>query len=133
MNIHKIYWWRAIKTFFAATTLIFGFFSGAVFAENVRTGNQLLMITSVSCPWCEAFDEEVGSGYALTDESALFPLQRVDYYQSLPLDFQHIAPATLTPTFVIIQNGSEIGRIVGYPGAELFWWRMSEFMQFGAE
>jgi len=21
----------------------------------------------------------------------------------------------------------EIGRIVGYPGAELFWWRISEF------
>ena len=119
--------------FFVATTLISGFFCAVVFAENVRTGNQLLMITSVSCPWCEAFDEEVGSGYALTDEGALFPLQRVDYYQAMPSGLQHITPATVTPTFVIIQNGFEIGRIVGYPGAELFWWRISEFIQLGAK
>jgi len=26
-----------------------------------------------------------------------------------------------------MRDGMEVGRIVGYPGAELFWWRISEF------
>jgi hypothetical protein len=33
----------------------------------------------------------------------------------------------MTPTFIFVRDEVEVGRIVGYPGAELFWWQISEF------
>ena len=133
MNTIITYRRPLIRTLFASVYLIFSFIGMGASGDAIRVQDQLLMITSDSCPWCEAFEEEVGLGYAFTKESDLFPLKRVDYYQPLPTNLQHITPAILTPTFVIIQNGFEIGRIAGYPGAELFWWRISEFIKFDSE
>ena len=98
-------------------------------AELSKKSDFLLMITSDSCPWCEAFEEEVGDGYHLTDEGRALPLERLDYFQEMPSQVSHISPAIMTPTFIVIRDGDEVGRIVGYPGAELFWWRLSEFFE----
>jgi hypothetical protein len=45
----------------------------------------------------------------------------------MPEDMKELVPPTMTPTFIIVIDGKEVGRIVGYPGQELFWWRLSEF------
>ena len=103
------------------------------FAQLVTTDNYLLMVTSDACPWCEAFEDEVGVGYPLTNEGRKYPLRRLDYHQTMPVEFETIEPAIITPTFIIVKNGSEVGRIVGYPGQELFWWRISEFIKFETE
>ena len=105
-------------------------FAGSLLAAELNSGGQLLMITSDSCPWCEAFEEEVGQAYDLTEDAELLPLRRHDFFETLPSELKSITPATMTPTFIILLNGSEVGRIVGYPGAELFWWRLSEFVEF---
>lgn len=88
----------------------------------------LLMVTSDHCPWCEAFEEEVGVLYDKTPESAIYPLRRIDFYGQMPEQFSAITRATMTPTFIFVRDNKEIGRIAGYPGSELFWWRMSEFL-----
>ena len=98
---------------------------GLVKAADSR--GQLVMITSSDCPWCEAFEDDVGKGYDLTEEAQIYPLRRYDFYKALPDDLAHLTPATMTPTFIFVRDEVEIGRIVGYPGAELFWWRISEF------
>ncbi len=85
------------------------------------------MITSDTCSWCEAFENEVGGIYYKTKEAQKLPLQRHNFYDQFPDYLSHITPATMTPTFIIIFEGSEKGRIIGYPGSELFWWRLSEF------
>ena len=100
---------------------------GAYAADSTGRSGQLVMITSSHCPWCEAFEDEVGRGYGRTEDAAILPLRRHDFYAAMPADLAHITPATMTPTFIIMRDGSEIGRIIGYPGAELFWWRLSEF------
>ena len=99
--------------------------AGSVKAADSR--GQLVMITSSHCPWCEAFEDDVGKGYDRTEEALVYPLRRHDFYQKMPDDLAHLTPATMTPTFIVIRDGAEVGRIVGYPGAELFWWRISEF------
>jgi hypothetical protein len=99
----------------------------SIIYANVKPIDQLLMITSDSCPWCEAFEEEVGGIYNKTKEAQKLPLRRHSFYDQLPEYFSDITPATMTPTFIIIVEGSEVGRIIGYPGQELFWWRLSEF------
>ena len=108
--------------------LVASLFVGALSANAQSAKDQLLMITSSSCPWCEAFEEEVGSIYGQTEEAAFLPLRRHDFFAVMPNDLEQITPATMTPTFVILRDGAEIGRIIGYPGAELFWWRLSEFL-----
>ena len=97
-------------------------------AKAADSRGQLVMITSSHCPWCEAFeDDDVGKGYDRTEEALIYPLRRHDFYQKIPDDLAHLTPATMTPTFIVMRDGVEVGRIVGYPGAELFWWRISEF------
>ena len=99
--------------------------AGSVKAADSR--GQLVMITSSHCPWCEAFEDDIGKGYDLTEEALVYPLRRHDFYVAMPDDLAHLTPATMTPTFIFVRDGLEVGRIIGYPGAELFWWRFSEF------
>ena len=103
---------------------------GALFEARAQEAGEdvLLMITSDHCPWCVAFEEEVGDIYDRTPEAELYPLLRVDFFGEVPARFRHLAEAVVTPTFIFIKDSEEIGRIVGYPGSELFWWRMAEFL-----
>ena len=117
-------------TLFSSLFLLLAVFiagGGIGVAKAADSRGQLVMITSSHCPWCEAFEDDVGKGYDRTEEALGYPLRRHDFYQKMPDDLAHLTPATMTPTFIVIRDGVEIGRIVGYPGAELFWWRISEF------
>ena len=89
----------------------------------------LIMITSSHCPWCDAFEEEVGVLYDKTGESGQFPIHRLDFFTKFPPHLAHLSAASVTPTFIVIRDHQEIGRIEGYPGDEMFWWRFSEFTQ----
>jgi hypothetical protein len=39
------------------------------------------------------------------------------------------APVTMAPTFVLVDNGREVGRIVGYPGADFFYGLLGELLK----
>jgi hypothetical protein len=101
--------------------------NGAGSVKAADSLGQLVMITSSHCPWCEAFEDDIGRGYYRTEEALIYPLSRHDFYEEMPDDLRHLTPATMTPTFIVMRDGLEVGRIIGYPGAELFWWRISEF------
>jgi len=49
------------------------------------------------------------------------PLRRVDVMQTIPPDLAFIEVERLTPLFVLVDKGREIGRIRGYPGDDNFW------------
>lgn len=108
-----------------AALIGFTLFPGSVHAEQA---NKLLMVHSDNCPWCEAFDEEVGPSYDKTPEGQRYPLERIDFYEEFPEQYRIKFPASFTPTFIILHENAEIGRIEGYPGSDLFWWRLSEFI-----
>ena len=38
-------------------------------------------------------------------------------------------PVTFTPTFILLQNRHEVGRITGYPGEGHFWALLDELLQ----
>jgi thioredoxin-related protein len=118
---------RRIALFSSLFLLLAISIAGAMSVKAADSRGQLVMITSSHCPWCEAFEDDVGKGYDRTEEALAYPLRRHDFYQKMPDDLAHLTPATMTPTFIILRDGVEVGRIVGYPGAELFWWRISEF------
>lgn len=90
-------------------------------ASSGVSAAELVMFESRACPWCEAWDEEIGGIYPLTDEARIAPLRRVDADDPLPEDLAGVRAVIYTPTFVLVQDGVEVGRILGYPGEDFFW------------
>jgi len=82
---------------------------------------ELLMFERAGCPWCERWNREVGSLYGKTAEAKLLPLRRVNIDTNTPKDLKLAAPVLFTPTFVVVDNGREIGRITGYINDDAFW------------
>jgi thioredoxin-related protein len=88
----------------------------------VRAGAaELVMFERAGCPYCARFNREVAPVYERTDEGKLAPLRRVDIHAPIPLDLKSIAIERITPVFVLVDKGREVGRIRGYPGEENFW------------
>jgi len=81
------------------------------------------------CVWCARFNAEIAPIYPKTDEGKRAPLRRVDSGAALPADLSFIAPERLTPLFVLVDQGREIGRIRGYPGEDHFWGLLGVLMK----
>jgi hypothetical protein len=82
---------------------------------------ELVMFERAGCPYCALFSREVAPIYARTDEGKAAPLRRVDIHGPIPSDLDFVAIERITPVFVLIDHGREVGRIRGYPGEDNFW------------
>ncbi|MHB8145672.1 MAG: hypothetical protein ACYDGM_00220 [Vulcanimicrobiaceae bacterium] len=91
--------------------------------------DELVMFQQAGCPYCAAWDREVGPSYDSTDEGKRAPLRRVDLHAPRPEGLESIKGVIYTPTFVLMHCGSEVARITGYSGAELFWELLDVDMQ----
>jgi hypothetical protein len=116
-----------ISAFFSRAALIGAMFV-ALGLSNARAA-ELVMFEQAGCVWCEAFDHEIAPIYGKTEEGLRAPLRRVDTGRSLPPDLAFIERERLTPLFVLVDKGREIGRIRGYPGEDSFWSLLSVLIQ----
>lgn len=82
---------------------------------------ELVYFGSSACSVCEMWDEEVGRIYPKTAESKIIPLRYHDVHDERPDDLSFIRGVIYTPTFVAVEDGREVGRIVGYMGDFFFW------------
>lgn len=89
---------------------------------------QLVMLEEAGCPWCERWDEEIGVSFAKTGEARCAPLRRVDIHGTLPPDLSGLRRGNYTPTFVLLEDGREVGRIRGYPGEAFFYPMLNELL-----
>ena len=80
------------------------------------------MIGDTGCPYCARFEREVAPGYRASDDGKLVPLVRRDRHDA---DIAFIPKVVYSPTFVMLIRGREIGRIVGYGGADIFWMQVA--------
>ena len=93
--------------------------SRAAIVEPVGpTGVRLFMVEDVGCPFCAKWDREIGTAYPVSAEGRFAPLVR--RLRRDP-DIAFLKDIVYSPTFVAVRDGVEIGRIVGYPGADFFW------------
>ena len=90
---------------------------------------ELIMLEEHGCPWCERWNEEVGVVYHKTPEGKRAPLRRIDIHDPLPVDLRFLVKGGYTPTFVLVDNGREIGRIRGYPGEDFFWGLLGQMLK----
>ena len=82
---------------------------------------ELVMFDSPVCEYCEQWDREIAAIDPKTDEGKRAPLRRQSIYDPMPQDLKSIKAVIYTPTFVLIDQGREVGRISGYPGEDFFW------------
>ena len=82
---------------------------------------ELLMYRTAGCPWCAKWDEAIGPIYPKTEVGRRVPLRVVHSDKESGPDVALLRPVRYSPTFVLVDNGREVGRIEGYPGEDFFW------------
>ena len=90
---------------------------------------ELIMMEQDGCGWCMRWHAEIGEAYPRTEEGRIAPLRRVDIRAPLPEDLAGLAVERFTPTFVLMDEGREIGRLRGYAGDEFFWVLLNEMLE----
>ena len=80
----------------------------------LASASELLMFEQAGCVFCQRWDRDVGALYDKTDEAKALPLRRVDIQNQKMSGVTLASPVRYTPTFVVVDNGREIGRITGY-------------------
>ncbi|NJL07932.1 MAG: thioredoxin family protein [Methylacidiphilales bacterium] len=89
----------------------------------------LVYVRDPGCSYCRAFDAEIGPVYDKTPEGRQARLRPVEM-RSHDLDaIRLVQPIRYTPTFVLVADGAEVGRIEGYPGEEFFWVRLAKLLE----
>jgi thioredoxin-related protein len=116
-----------MQEFFSRIALL-GAISIALSLAPARAA-ELVMFEQAGCAWCESFDREIAPIYGKTEEGLRAPLRRVDTAQPVPPDLAFIETERLTPLFVLVDRGREIGRIRGYPGEDFFWGLLDVLMK----
>ena len=90
---------------------------------------ELIMVEEQGCIWCRRFDAEIAPGYPNTEEGKRAPLRRVDLRRPWPDGITVREGTRFTPTFILIDEGQEVGRIVGYPGDQFFYPALGNLLQ----
>ena len=102
-------------------------FLGLPFSANAEL--RLLMFEQDGCFWCAQWGHRSFPYLPPKPrKGARAPLQRIDIFDPLPEAYTIKIPPAFTPTFVLLRDGTEIGRIEGYPGADFFWSLMEQMM-----
>ena len=81
---------------------------------------ELVMYFSEDCEYSAIFDIEVAPNYPKSAIGRVVPLKRVSVDGQGAGGYRLSAPLTVTPTFVLVENGEELDRITGYPGRAYF-------------
>lgn len=110
-----------IRSVLLAISFVLGVIAPAAAAE-------MLVLEQPGCPWCARFEAEIAPAWPYTDEGKRAPLRRVDITEKWPEDLDYVGKERITPTFVLVDNGAEIGRMRGYPGDQFFWYQIDDLL-----
>ena len=113
------------KRFIAALLFAVGLLAGVASSRAA----ELVMFEDPNCGWCRRWHAEIGPSYPNSAEGQQAPLRRVHIRDQDTVGIALASPIRATPTFVLAEDGREIGRIVGYPGADFFYPRVEELLR----
>lgn len=114
------------RLFQIVTAGLFGvFLSAAHLSAEVR----LMMVEELGCPWCDRWKAEIGPIYPKTAEGRVAPLFKMMIRDPLEDGIILNSPPVYTPTFILLNDGQEVGRIEGYQSDEFFWWFMETMIK----
>lgn len=112
------------------TTAVLAFVASAFQIATARSGPiagglRLLMVETASCIYCVRWHKEVGPRYAESEIGQRVPLVRRNLGDA---SLDGLKKVVYTPTFILLRDGQEVDRLVGYPGAEYFWVEIGEML-----
>jgi hypothetical protein len=101
-----------------------GLFLAACALPAAAASVQLVMVERSDCRYCRDWHREIGPGYGESAEGRFAPLTRVQSRDSGAL--KGFNPVVYTPTFLVVRDGEEVGRITGYAGQMFFYEELDE-------
>jgi len=116
-------WKLPLKTSLIVILLVMA----AALSPRLAEASELLMFERDGCVWCARWNREIAPVYDKTDEARLLPLRRIDMDRDKSPGVVLASPVRFTPTFLIVDNGREIGRITGYMNDESFWGLLGKY------
>lgn len=113
----------------AAIVLAASVIALSVTVGSARADMILLMIEEPGCIWCARWNEDVGGEYPITPEGQAAPLVRAQIRDGVPDGITLASRPRFTPTFIVVRNNVEVGRIEGYPGEDFFWGLLGRILE----
>lgn len=89
---------------------------------------ELLYVRDPACPWCREWERVIGPIYPKSAEGKRAPLRATVLRDIAGSGVRLRSPVRYTPTFILVDGTTEIGRIEGYPGEEFFWLRLEQLL-----
>jgi thioredoxin-related protein len=94
-------------------------------AIPTESAYQLVVLEAEGCIYCHLFRRDVLPGFAASEQGRQLPVRFLDInaVSDAHLDLQ--TPVDIVPTFIVVKNNKEVGRIPGYVGPENFYHSIS--------
>lgn len=81
---------------------------------------ELIVLEARGCPMCQLFRDEIAPLYRASARARQVPLRFVDVAHTDIDALGLAAPVEVIPTVIVMRDGVEIDRLVGYTGPEIF-------------
>ncbi|MEQ1651868.1 MAG: thioredoxin family protein [Hyphomicrobium sp.] len=81
---------------------------------------QLVVMEAEGCIYCSIFRRDVLPSYEVSERGKDMPVRFVDVNDVPKTGIELQSPIDILPTFVIVKDNHEIGRVPGYMGPEDF-------------
>ena len=120
---------RGLLIGIAALILGFGAAASAETIEDAAPEFELVMLEQKACYYCEDWHAVIGPIYPKTEEGKVAPLRTVDIHGPWPADLANVSSDHFTPTFILVRQGEEVGRMRGYVSEDFFWGLLAEMIE----
>lgn len=100
-----------------------------LWATSALAESELIMLEQDGCYWCDRWHDEIGHIYPKTWEAEHAPIRMVDIHAPKAADDELADSVIYTPTFVLVIDGVEAGRLEGYAGEDFFWVLLDDMMK----
>ena len=106
------------------------YFFGHINSTFAEVRGKLLYFYTNTCAYCKAWENEIANIYLKTEFEDEFKLSFIDFFSDVNVEKYGISKMVkVTPTFIFVKDKTEVGRIEGYNGQELFWWQVDDVIR----
>lgn len=81
---------------------------------------ELIVMEAPGCTYCDIFRRDVLPSYQASERAKDVPIRFLDINDASPEELGLDSAIEIVPTFVVLKDHKEVGRIPGYVGPEFF-------------
>jgi thioredoxin-related protein len=89
---------------------------------------QLVIMEAPGCTYCGIFRRDVLPSYEASERGKVLPVRFLDVNDAGASDLDLQSPVDIVPTFIVVKDKKEVGRIPGYVGPENFYHGINHLM-----